>query len=358
MAEQVTNRQMFFIIVITLSGFSVIELPKIMAQSAGTGSWITLMIGAIIFSSLAAVIAYLGNLFQGQTIFEYSQLLVGKIGTYFICTIYLIYFMIILAFLNRYVAEVIKTELLIKTPIWCTMLLLLLFSGYAASKGFTNVGRILEYYGVIILFVTIGMHILMFINGNLMNIQPFYDSAEAIKYMTALPEAIFLFLGYEVLTIIPFSKNNGKKSIIYVIASILTVGLLYTLIVETSFMILSVEDSINYKNSVIAAMRRVEIKQLQFLVRLDIIYFMAWFFAIFSTLTVLISTALGFLNKLLPSKGSLVMVLLVAYAVGVLTPSIDVATQILAVATKYFGLLPACVIPLILLIIAKVKKYA
>ncbi|PKM49923.1 MAG: spore gernimation protein [Firmicutes bacterium HGW-Firmicutes-7] len=359
MTDQVTNRQLFFIIVITLVGFSIIELPKSLAESSGRGAWITLIIASISFGVLAAILAYLGYLFQGKTLFEYSQLLVGKLLASFFVMIYLVYFTIILAFLNRSAAEVIKTDLLIKTPIWYTMLFMLIFSGYAASKGITNVGRILEYYGVIIIFLAICIHIAMFFQGDLIDIKPFYNSAEKIKYFTALPEVIIAFLGFEVLSIIPFSRHNGKKAVVYVIGAMLFVGLFYILIVETSFMVLSVEDTKNYKNTLIAAMRRVEIKHLQFLVRLDIIFFMAWIFALFSTFTVVTCTAAGLLKKLFPSlkrQWNLIVILVVAYMLGVL-PSTRLASQILTVTTKNLGLVPAGVIPIILFVIAKVKRY-
>lgn len=360
MTEQVTDRQIIFVIFITIVGYSVIELPKTMAETAGTGAWITLMLSAIAFSIPACIFAYLGYLFQGKTLFEYSQILIGKPLSVFLSIIYFIYFLIILAFLNRSAAEVIKVNLLYKTPIGVTMFVMLLFSGYAASKGITNVGRILEYYGIIIIFLALFIHIAMASQGDLMNIRPFYESTEANNYITAIPDTVIAFLGFELLTVIPFSKSNGKRTIGYVFATMLTVGIFYAFVVETSFMVLSIEDTKNYVYALITAMRRVEIKQLQFLVRLDIIFFMAWLFAIFSTFTVVIYGVSSYLSNLFPSIKNLWVILIVvtlAYLLGMLPEDIGVIKQILSIATNKLGLFLAGVVPIILFAITKGKKY-
>lgn len=361
MTEQVTNRQIFFILFITLTGYSVIELPKTMAQTSGTGAWLTLMLSAVIFSILASIIAYLNFLFEGKTLVEYSNILVGKFITFFFSLIYFVYFTTVVAMLNRAAAEVIRIDLLFKTPIPVTMFIMLIFSGYAASKGITNVGRILEYFGLIIILLVIFIHIAMFSQGDLMNIRPFYDSAEAKQYITALPDTVLYFLGFELLTVIPFTKVNNKKAIGQVVRTILFVGVFYVIIVETCFMVLSIEDAKNYTYALIVAMRRVEIKQLQFLIRLDIIFFMAWIFAIFSTFTTVIFAATSYFNKLFPSlnnKWSLIIVLAISYLIGGLLSNMNLVNQIITIAINKLGIIPAGGIPIILLIMAKVKKYA
>ena len=74
----VTNRQIFFILLFTLTSGSLISIPKDAYKAAGTGAWFTLMILTIIFSIGVFFIASLNKIFEGKTIFEYSNLLVGK----------------------------------------------------------------------------------------------------------------------------------------------------------------------------------------------------------------------------------------------------------------------------------------
>lgn len=49
MANSITNRQMFFILVLTLTSYSVVDISRAMAKSAGTGGWLTILATSIIF---------------------------------------------------------------------------------------------------------------------------------------------------------------------------------------------------------------------------------------------------------------------------------------------------------------------
>lgn len=82
MTNSITNRQMFFILVLTLTSYSIVDISRAMAKSAGTGGWITILATSIIFGLAAMVIVYLNNLFKGKILFDYSKVLVGKAVTY------------------------------------------------------------------------------------------------------------------------------------------------------------------------------------------------------------------------------------------------------------------------------------
>ena len=77
MTNSITNRQMFFIIFLTLTSYTTINLPKTMAQTAGRSSWIPIMAVSIIFGGAAVIITKLNNMYQGKVLFDYSQEIVG-----------------------------------------------------------------------------------------------------------------------------------------------------------------------------------------------------------------------------------------------------------------------------------------
>ena len=49
MTNSVTNRQMVFIIFLSITTYTTIDLPKIMAEAAGRSSWIPILIVSIFF---------------------------------------------------------------------------------------------------------------------------------------------------------------------------------------------------------------------------------------------------------------------------------------------------------------------
>lgn len=358
MEKRISNRQLYFIIFVMLSGFTVISFPKIMANSAGTGAWIPILIATIVFSLTTSIIISLNNMFKGDTLFEYSTKLVGKVTTYIFTFIYILYFFGLCSMIMRSNSELVKLRLLPETPIWVTILLLVFFSTYAASKGLSNVGRIIEFFGIIILTFYILMGLLMWFYGDTINILPLYDSKETGAYIKSLPLTIMPFLGFEMLTIMPFSTKN-KKALRYGVGAIITTGAIYILTVYGTYQVLGVEDTGNYNNALLTAIRRVEIDMFQFLKRLDIVAFAIWNFSIFSTVTVGVYTLSEYTSKLFPkSKGKVVLIVLgILIYISALIPNNDyTAEMIFEYLTGYIGLVPTLVIPLILFIVAKVKK--
>jgi spore germination protein (amino acid permease) len=358
--KHVTNGQLFFIIFFTLTGYSVIELPKTLAESSGTGAWFTIIVTTVFFMFAASIIAYLGYMFKEKTLYEYSRLLAGKFITYIFALIYVVYFLVVLSMISRSTAEIIKADFLPKTPIWAISFIILITSYYAASKGITNLGRIFFFYGVIILCMSVEIHTIMFFVGDLINIQPLFDVSETGKYLSGTFTAILSFLGYEVLTVIPLSKKNGKKAVYYSAGAILAAGLFYIFIVESCYAVIGVDDIVNYRNSLIVAIRRIDVQFLQFLKRLDIVFIVSWLSAIFCTVNILVYTLNEYVCKLLPTKKKFIVltaVTIIAYIGSLIPQNADVASKILLIFTGYLGLIPAFLIPLILLIIAKVKRH-
>lgn len=84
MINSVTNRQMVFIIFLTLSTYTTIDLPKVMAETAGRSSWIPILIVSLIFALAATIITKLNNMYQNKVLFDYGQEIVGKFFTYLI----------------------------------------------------------------------------------------------------------------------------------------------------------------------------------------------------------------------------------------------------------------------------------
>lgn len=361
MEKQVSNRQLFFIIFITLYAFSITELPKTMARAAGTGAWVPLLLVAIFMSFAVSIIIYLGNLFKGKTLFEYSTLLVGKFLTYCFTVIYIVYFFVVLSMLHRSGAEIIKLEILFKTPVWATMFVMFVIETYAVSKGLSNIGRIFEFFGYILMFTIVSFSIAMYYSGDILNILPLFDIKEVSSYMKALPFAVMPFLGIEALTIIPLSKINGKKTIWTSICSVFSVLVCFILEVYLTYMLLGVEDAKNYKDALFTGIRLLDIDMLQFLKRFDIIAFIVWIFIMFCSVIFLTYTLSEYTHKILSKVNStklLIFVNVLVYIAALLPASYDKAAKIFTFITMYFGLIPVFVIPLILLIAAKVKKHA
>ncbi len=358
MKNSITNRQFFFIIIISSAGFSTTALPRIML-GAGTGAWFVMILGAVFFCLNIFIITYLGNKYKGMTLFEYSQVIIGKKAAYLFGGIYALYFLILLAFIIRTSADVIKSEILYKTPILATIILVIIISLYAASKGLTKVGRILEFLGTIILIIGVLLYSITFSHSHIMNIMPLFELSEMNAYLEALPFTIYAFLGFEIITCVAFTNSNGTKSIKTSIGAIVFFCLFNILTLESCYGLLGIDDIANYDYPLIAAIRRLDIHSLQFAKRLDLFFIIIWLLTIFCSTTLLLFAVKEYASKLAPRIPTNILWPLISIAaclIGLSIPSAEEAERYFIQFVVHIGLIPAFVIPLLLFTIHLYKN--
>jgi spore germination protein len=102
----------------TLTSYSIVTVAKDMAQSAGTGAWLTVLVTALVFSLAAACAAGLGNLYKGKMLFDYAPPLIGRPLTLLIVFFYILYFLFILVFLVTSMTKLTNSNFLLDTPPW------------------------------------------------------------------------------------------------------------------------------------------------------------------------------------------------------------------------------------------------
>lgn len=361
MKNNITNRQLFFILILTLTSFSVVNISKIMAENAGTGSWLTIIITAVFFSFVAVIIVQLNNLHKDKIIYEYSQDLLGKFPSYIIALFYFIYFYMIVVFLALELSVIMKDNFLHKTPIWATILIGIPVFCYIAYKGINTVGRMAEYFGVTYIITAVTVHIIMITQGKVERILPIFNSADVDNYFSAIKYAVFPFLGIEVLLFFPFDKQNGKKSVKTAFFTIITIGLFYMLVVMSSIMKLGLNNIVHYKDALIVAIRDMELPMLDILKRLDALFLTVGFVGFFMGISIVYTVLTELLCKLFVNakRGIIVVILAISsYITCLLVINIfsDFSKFIETVGT-ILGLIAAVIIPTILLILSKVKNY-
>jgi len=154
MDESLSRRQIAFVLFGAAAGFGVQQLPKVLAEYVGTGTWIAILITTTMAIIAVYINTKLACVHEGMTIYHYSKTLVGNPGKYIILIIYIPYYVALSTFVSRYAGEIIKAHLLIKTPAWAIVLLFLIFSYYAVSKKLKVISMLSEFFGALI-FITV-----------------------------------------------------------------------------------------------------------------------------------------------------------------------------------------------------------
>lgn len=358
MNQSITNRQIAFILFGEIVGYGILGLPKGIAEEYGTGAWIGIIIGTIIAIIFTYIITYLGYENHGKTLYEYSEELVGKTITYIFVIFYIVYLFMFFTYAIRIASEVIRLTILINTPSIALSIIFYIVTYYALVKGLRGIARLCEFYGVLIIVGYIFIFFLISTRGNIINIRPIFGTGEIKQYLKFPLATILPFLGIEILTFIPFNKKKNKNVYKYTTLMIAFIGLLYIIEVQACISVMGIDDIVHYWDALIATVRRVDIVWLEFLERLDGLFLSLWIMSIFCTVTIMGYGTVFFTNKIFKKINYnflAFIIMLISLIVSQLPKTFD-QIQYLLDLSSYLGLIPIIIIPLILLIVMKVKK--
>ncbi|SHJ73834.1 GerAB/ArcD/ProY family transporter [Paramaledivibacter caminithermalis] len=360
MNNSLTDRQIAFILFGIIVGYGIMPMAKNVAENGGTGGWFALLIATLITAIFTYIITYLGYVHKNKTIYEYSQLLLGKFFTNIFMIIYIIYFFMFFTMIIRMASEVIRLTILLKTPVCAMCLLFLVAVYYAVSKGIRVIARICEIYGLIIIIFLLTIQLAIFTQGDIINLKPFFVLEDIKSYIKATSTIIFPFIGIEILAVIPLDKKeNSKKIFGYNILMVVFIGILYILVAESCISVMGVDGIIYYKDSLLATIRRIEIPHLQFLRRLDGIFLPIWIMTLFCTFILSAYGSVFLTSKLFKNtshKKITFVVVITSFIIAQIPNTINQIEKLMDYIS-YLGIIVSGIIPVILFVATKVKRY-
>ncbi len=210
MEKGITNRQMFFILLLVICAFRTIDMPQIAAKTMGRSGWIMFIVYAVPFSLVAVMVTKLNNMFIGMTLFEYGQILLGKVLNYFLCILLIGYFFTVLTYLYENMIELISTNFLPKTEPAFTLAAAIALFGFIVHRGTETMARLFELLGTMFLAVTLLLCLLMLTQSDIVNILPLYNPNDFGHFFDVLLLFETMYGGMGVLFLIPFHQRNKK----------------------------------------------------------------------------------------------------------------------------------------------------
>jgi len=349
---------MFFILVMTVTSYNIITIAKDVAQIAGTGGWISILIVAFIFGLGSSYVLYVNSHFSGKMLFDYVPQIIGKPGAYILVLYYILYFSLILVFFIDQKSKILRESFFPNTPLWSFPLLGIPIFCYVAYKGVSNVARLTEIIGTVFIFTGTLVHIIMITQGRVNRILPLYNPEEIPNYIKALKPLAFAFAPPSIMFAFPISSKTDKKSIRTAFLSILFIGLFYILIVESSIMKVGINDIINYKNALIMAIRDTAPRGLEFFARLDILYLTIGFSGMFTGISVILTALLEFICRIFPRAKRLNIIIIIGiiiYGLILIISGINNYEKYVKDTFFYLSTISSIIIPGIIFLIIKIK---
>lgn len=359
MKNTVTNRQLFYLLFVTLTTSSLIPAAKDLAVSAGHGAWIPLILTALLFAVMASIIIRLNSMFPGDTLFEYSGKIFWKFVPYLLAVIYILYFSAISCYYCTTFFALIKANFLPETPEWALLLFTMPFLGLIAYRGITNAARLVVIVGFLFLFVSVILFVTMFFEGQLSHVLPLFIKSELGSCFTAIKDSFRLYTGISILTLIPISQANKKPSK-FVFFSILGIGLFYLISVYGCYAMIGIDEIKYHKYALIDAIRLIRYMKIEFFQRVDILYMTLGFMRVIGAKSFVYLAVTEYLCKILPkAKRSIIIIVVgvVFYFIDLFAFGVPNVEQKFNYVLSTFAFFASFLIPLTLLITAKVKKY-
>jgi spore germination protein len=295
--DQISTVQTVMIISNFILGAGILTLPRTVTEKTQTpDAWISVIISGLITMLIGLIMVKLCKRFPNQSLYQFSQIIIGKwLGSFF-SLIIVSYYIVVSSFGVRAMAETTRLFLLQGTPVWAILMPFLWIGLYLILGGINSIGRMFE----IIFPITIIFFMIVMLLGirifEIDNIRPVMGLG--IKpVLKGLASTSFSFGGFEVILLIFFfmkKKNQATKATLIAIA-IPIIFYAITLIMVVGA--LSVSGVVTQTWPVLTFVRSFEITGF-FFERFDSLLLVIWIMQLFATYTISFFAAVLGLSQL------------------------------------------------------------
>ncbi len=353
----VSLRQLKLLLILDIFGTSITVLPRKLAEYGGQNGWIIMLISVLFAFVCLFLINNVASLFPKDSFYSYSSKILGKPLGFIISIGFLIKILISIAFEIRIFSEILKEIMLFNTPFWIISISMLVLGGYMASKGYEARGRIAE---ILIFVVFIPFFILFFIalfDLDFSNLKPILKETSVNNMLSGALYALFYFSGLEfILLVYPYIKDKKEiKKVTF--KALLFIGIVMVLISIITIARFGKYDLVNQMWPVLEMMDSMDLPG-SFVERQSALIMTFWIISIF----MIVNAGIFFSSLLLKDifkKGThtkyICFCIPFIYIVALLPKNIYNVYHLMDMFYKYFGLLYLFIIPLILLILAKIR---
>lgn len=355
--NQISNEQIKALVITTMVGVGILSLPSDIAMVMGTGGWLAIIIGGLLFVPFIVMIDKLFKMHPGKSIFQISREIMHPIIVNLFSVIFLIYIVILLSYSIRIFAEVIKAYLLKTTPTEVIIITMLIAISYIARSKIEAVARMaVMIYPIIIGFV-IFLVLVNLPHMDKTNIYPVLN----IDYKV-LPKGImttlFSYIGYEIILLTFNLSENKDESLKYSLRGLFIVIVIYLMLF---FITLSQYGVYQLQKEIwpsIAVVKEVDLPGF-FLENLDGIAMASWVMVVYGTMgPFLYATGLIF-SDVLKAKSPQIFIpflLPIIYIIALLPDNLLQVHEILGAVLHYLAVIAIFIIPTIIFIISYIKR--
>ncbi|ARI78738.1 GerAB/ArcD/ProY family transporter [Halobacillus mangrovi] len=208
--KQLSGLQLIVVFISAMIGVGIIIMPRSLADAVDAPDlWLSIIWGFLLIGLFSMIIVQLVSRYPGQTFFEISTIITGKYIGFLLNVCYILYTLIVSAYILRVTSGIIKNHLLDTTPLSVVIGGFLIVSTYLITNGAGDIVRFFQLYFPVMMFMFIALCLLSLKDVDINNLRPVFGEG-IMPTFQGIKITFFSFLGFEFLLI--FSKVLGKRS--------------------------------------------------------------------------------------------------------------------------------------------------
>jgi spore germination protein len=359
--NKISIRQLQVLLILEIFGMGVIILPRRVATFANQDGWIVIILGTLLVLVYTFLITYVGKIFPNDSFKTYCSKVLSKPVGIFLTLVFVIKILITTALELRFFGEVIGEVLLPKTPLFIISLTMLSLCGYAASKGFEARAKIAEILIVAMLVPLIIVFLSSIMGTDFTNLMPVMDT----PLPNLLHGAFFIgvsFTGLEFLLLVNPYSNNPKNVQKGAFVAIIITGFLMLLITILSIAKFGYYDLKLQSWPVIEMMDMVQMPG-SFMERQGALIISFWIISIFAMVNaglffscLLLKDVFCGVFKKVTHSNYIIACIVIIFAISFLPRNINHIIKLMDLVFIMFTIFYFFFIPLLLIIIAKIRR--
>ncbi|MEH7108488.1 GerAB/ArcD/ProY family transporter [Bacillus sp. JJ1764] len=274
--NEITLTQYIFLIHGAQVGIGVLQLPRILAEKAGTDGWIIIIFGWIASIVASLIIIQIMKKYPEGTLIDLITKYFGKWAGKAIALFIALYF--------AYSAFLILQRSILFIQIWIlpgvagyVLMFLFAIPTYTiARSGIRIIGRYAELVFFLLLWMPFFYWFALWGNHHWIHLLPLFKDMK--KVLLATKTTAYSFFGFEIVFLLyPFLQNKEKASVGIIIANSLSM-LVFLFITLVCFAFFSPDEITHFNEPTLSILKVVEFR---FLERMEII-FLAFYLLVLS----------------------------------------------------------------------------
>lgn len=355
--DKISLRQLQILVILVLLSSNSLRIPHKTADLVEHNGWMLIVIGIFITLFFLYLITRLARKFPDKTFADYSKIILSKPIGGLLSLVFAAKLIVFVGLELRAFGELVKQTLLFETPIEIIIMSMLFVVAFLARKGYECRARISEII-IFLAFVPIVIVLLFAMkNVQLSNLAPVL-AGESKDFLTGSYKTALLFGGIELLLLsYPFVRN--KKGIFKAISqSVLIVGVAAIFLTVITIGIFGAKETARQIWPVMSIMQVVEVPG-AFIERQDALMMSFWILTVFTLINAYLYFSSLIVSRVFETKEMhyINLILLpIIYVISLIPDNVPSVYEMIDQLQMYTGIIFLLPVPLLLLIIAKIRK--